>query len=116
MPSTSNSARVQQTTIGASTAETTIVTADPNFRLHLTGLIVTTLNGAVSTLTLRDKTGGTARAIFDYPNAASVPGTPLVLNFDPPLEQIEGKNNNWTIQASASATGYKVTACFTAED
>lgn len=116
MSTPQNSAKVQQTTIGASTAETTIVTADPNFRIHLTGLIVTTLNGAVSTLTLRDKTAGPTRAIFDYPNAASVPGTPLVINFDPPLEQIEGKNNNWTLQASASATGYKVTACYVAED
>jgi hypothetical protein len=106
--------RSQQTTIGASTAETTIVTADPATRNLLVGLQITTLNGAVATLTLRDATGGATRAIYDYPNAASVPTTPLVVEFDPPLDQT-AINQNWTIQASASATGYKVNAFFIKE-
>lgn len=110
-----NIAQSQQTTIGASTAETTIVTADAATRNQLVGLVITTLNGAVSTLTLRDSTGGTTRAVFDYPNAASVPTTPLVIKFDPPLTQNCAVNNNWTIQASASATGYKINAFYVKE-
>ena len=105
----------QQTTIGASTAETTIVSADPATRNLLTALVITTLNAAASTLTLRDSTGGTTRAIFDYPNAASAPGAPLVVTFDPPLAPTSAVNNNWTIQASVSATGYKVNALFVKE-
>lgn len=105
----------QQTTIGASTAETTIVTADANFRNMLCGLVITTQNAAVSTLTLRDSTGGTTRAIFDYPNAASAPGAPMVIMFDPPLMP-QQPNTAWTIQASASATGYKVNAIYVKEN
>jgi len=106
--------RSQQTTIGASTSETTIVTADAATRNQLVGLQITTLNGAVSTLTLRDATGGATRAIYDYPNAASVPTTPLIVTFDPPLDQTTA-NANWTIQASASATGYKINAIYVKE-
>lgn len=106
--------RSQQTTIGASTAETTIVTADPATRNQLVALHITTLNGAASTLTLRDSTGGTTRAVYDYPNAASVPTTPLIVTFDPPLDP-QSTNANWTIQASASATGYKVNAFYVKE-
>lgn len=115
MPTIKQTETSQQTTIGASTSETTIVTADPNFRRNLCGLIITTLNGAVSTLTLRDSTGGLTKAIFDYPNAAVIPASPLVVNFDPPLQQ-DTKNTAWTIQASASATGFKVTALFVSEN
>jgi hypothetical protein len=106
--------RSQQTTIGASTAETTIVTADAATRNQLVGLHITTLNGAAGTLTLRDATGGSTRAIYDYPNAASVPSTPLIVSFDPPLDQTS-TNANWTIQASASATGYKINAFYVKE-
>ncbi len=106
------SVKTQQTTIGASTAETTIVTANPNTRTRLAGLVITTLNAAASTLTLRSATGGTARMILDFPSTAAVPVAPLVLNFSPALEQREGINNNWTLQASVSATGFKITALY----
>jgi hypothetical protein len=101
----------QQTTIASGTSETTIVTADPSFRRNLTGLIITTPNAAIATLTLRDATGGTTVAILDYPNAASAPSTPFVVNFDPPLQQT-AKNNNWTLQASVAAAAIHITACF----
>ena len=101
----------QQTTIASGTSETTIVTADPNFRRNLTRLLVTTANAAAATLTLRDATGGSAVAIFDYPNAASAPTTPLLINFDPPLRQ-SAKNSNWTLQASAAAGAIHITADF----
>jgi hypothetical protein len=115
MPSIKQSETSQATTIGASTAETTIVAADPNFRRNLSGLVITTLNAAASTLTLRDSAAGLTKAVFDYPNAAAVPTTPFIVNFDPPLQQ-DTKNTTWTIQASASATGFKITALFVSEN
>jgi hypothetical protein len=101
----------QQTAIASGTAETTIVTADPNFRRNLVGLIVTTINAAIATLTVRDATGGTVKAILNYPNAASAPSVPLIVTFDPPLQQTL-QNNNWTIQASAAAGAINITAVF----
>ena len=111
MPTQREVEQSQQTTIASGTSETTIVTADPNFRRNLTRLIVTTPNAAAATLTVRDTTGGTARMILDYPNAASAPTAPLVLNFDPPLQQ-QAINTNWTIQASAAAAAIHITADF----
>ena len=104
-------AQSQQTTIAAaSVAETTIVTADAGFPLELHELIITTPNAAAATLTLRDATGGNVRAIIDYPNAAAAPGTPCVVPFNPPLQN--AANANWTLQASANASGIHVTAVF----
>lgn len=111
MPTQREVEQSQQTTIASGTAETTIVTADPNFRRNLTRLIITTANAAAATLTLRNATGGTAVAILDYPNASSAPSAPLVLNFDPPLQQ-QAANNNWTLQASAAAAAIHITADF----
>jgi hypothetical protein len=101
----------QATTIASGTAETTIVTADPNFRRNLVGLVITTINAVAATLTLRDGTAGTTRAILDYPNAALAPADPLVLTFGPPLQQTL-QNNNWTLQASAAAGAIHITASF----
>lgn len=106
-------AKSQRTAIAAANvAETTIVTADPNFNLPLFGLIITTPNAAAGTLTLRDSTAGSIVAVFDYPNAAVAPGTPLEILFQPALPQTLLKNNNWTLQASVNAAGYNVTALF----
>jgi hypothetical protein len=112
MSSTSASALSQQTTISASTAETTIVAADPNFRNLLTGLVITTPNIQAGTLTLRDATGGATRLVVDYPNAAAAPGAPLVLSFNPPLQPSANNNTAWTLQASLNASSYKVVAAF----
>lgn len=101
----------QQTTIASGTSETTIVAADPNFRRNVCQLIVTTANAAAATLTLRDGTGGTVKAIFDYPNAASAPSVPLIVNFDPPLQQ-QAINSTWSLQASAAAGAIHITATF----
>jgi hypothetical protein len=103
---------VQQTAIGASTAETTIVSAGGAGVFNdLIGLIITTVNAAAATLTIRDATGGTTRMILNYPNAASAPSSPMVLMFETPIPQAVA-NNNWTAQASASATGINITALF----
>lgn len=100
----------QATTI-SNTAETTIVTANAGASNLLEQLIVTTVDAAIATLTLRDSTAGTTRAIFDYPNAASAPGVPFVVNFSPPLYQ--AVNAAWTLQASANATSMHVLAVYT---
>src|SRR5262249_27221904 len=101
----------QQTTIASGTSETTIVTADPNFRRNLTRLIVTTPNTAAATLTLRDATGVTDVALFAYTGAASGPTALLVINFAPPLRQ-KASNNNLDRQGSAAAAAVHITADF----
>lgn len=104
-------AQAQQTAIASGTAETTIVTADPSCRRNLVGLVITTVNAAIGTLTLRDATGGVVKGIFNYPNAASAPATPFVVTFDPPLQQ-NAINTAWTIQASVAAGAINITASF----
>lgn len=99
----------QATTISASTAETTIVTANATQPNQLEQLVITTASATASTLTLRDGTGGTTRAIFDYPNAALAPSVPFVVVFNPPLNQ--AVNSNWTLQSSAANT-YHIMAVY----
>jgi hypothetical protein len=113
MPTPKNAALSQATTLAAS-SETTIVTADPNFRNCLTQLVITTAGAAAATLTLRDATAGTIRAIFDYPNAAVAPSSPLVINFDPPLAPTALNNQAWTIQNSVT-TATHITASFVSQ-
>lgn len=102
---------VQQTTF-TGTSETTIVPAGGAGVFNdLMALIITTANTAAATLTLKDATAGTTRAVLNYPNAASAPSTPMVINFNPPLPQAAA-NNNWTVIASAAAGNVNVTAVF----
>lgn len=101
----------QVTTI-SNTSETTIVTAGQGgVNNLLTELIITTTNAAAATLTLRDSTAGTIRAIFDFPNAALAPSGPLRASFDPPLKQA-APAQNWTLTASVNAASYHVTAVY----
>jgi hypothetical protein len=96
----------QQTNVAANT-ETTIVTAGGAGVFNdLVQLIITTAGAAAQTITIKDATGGTTRMILNYPNAAVAPGSPLVLNFDPPLRQAAAANN-WTVtQSLATACNY----------
>lgn len=108
---TSKMVRSAVLTLSASTAETTLIAADANFRLDIMGLVITTTNAAAATLTFRDSTGGSARMVIDYPNAALAPSTPFVISFaELPLAQLAGKNNNWTVQASVNAAAFHITA------
>lgn len=102
---------VQYTSLSG-TSETTIVTSSAEATNTLTGLIITTANAAAGTLTLRDGTGGTTRGVYNYPNAAAAPTTPLVIKFPTPIQQT-AVGANWTLQASANASGYNVQAFFT---
>jgi hypothetical protein len=108
----SNTALSQRTTITASTAETTIVSADPNFRTQLTGLVITTTIALPGTLTLRDSVGGAIRLVIDYPNASIIPGSPFVWSFNPPLSPSLNSNSAWTLQASAKQTHTTVSQPF----
>src|SRR4029077_5347776 len=94
-----------QVTTLAGTAETTIITAGTSgVNNALYGLIITTVDIVVGTLTFRDSTGGKIRLVVDYPNAASAPSVPFVLFLpkDWPLYQA-APANNWTVTASANA-------------
>lgn len=104
----------QTTNLLASTAETTIVSADANARNHLTGLIITSTDTAASVITIRDSTGGTTRLQIDFPSGTSAL-TPFVVMFDPPLQQLTAANNNWTAQASVNAGSIKINALFVKE-
>ncbi len=107
---------VQVTTIATATTETTIITAGTaGVNNALTGLIITTLNAVLGTLTVRDSTGGTTRLLIDYPafTAAAAPGVPFIFFF--PKDQIlfqAAPAQNWTIQASVNASGYKINAFY----
>lgn len=94
----------------AGTAAVTIIPASGNpFGCRdLVSLIITTANAAACVITISD---GTKTVLtLNYPNAASAPGTPLVIQFcDVPLQQTAG-NLAWTITCSVNASGFNVNA------
>ncbi len=104
---------VQATTISASTAETTIITAGgANVFVDLSCLIISTTDAAAATITIKDATGGTTRMVLDYPNAAAAPtGAPIVIPFPIPVPQAAA-NNNWTATVSVNAGAVHITAVF----
>lgn len=105
---------VQYTNV-AGTAETTIVPAAPSGGRHsMRRLIITTINAVAATLTLKDSTGGATRAVFDYPNAASAPTAPLVVDFSNAADALtqSAQGAPFTLTASVNASGYKVTAVY----
>jgi hypothetical protein len=103
---------IQTTTISASTAETTIITAGGAGVFNdLCQLIITTTNsGAAATITIKDATAGTTRMVVDYPNQAAFPA-PLIIPFSVPVPQAVS-NANWTATVSANASSVKITAVF----
>lgn len=102
-------APVQQTA-AAGTGATSIIAASGNSGDYcdLVSLVITTTNAVAATLTISD--GGKTVFVLNYPNAASAPTTPLILNFcDVPVQQSKA-NSAWTITPSANASGFNVTA------
>lgn len=96
----------------AGTGAVTIVPAsgDNDVYRDLVTLVITTTNAAAATVTI--KSGATTLVVLNYPNAASAPSTPFVLDFcDVPLSQ-PAANNAWTATASVNASGFNVTAQF----
>lgn len=96
----------QVTTITASTAETTIVTAVAAFNLDLYGLIVTNTSATGVNVAIRDATAGTIRMNIAVP-AGETRGYMLPASDGHKQAAV---NNNWTAQVSASVTSVIITA------
>jgi hypothetical protein len=103
---------VQTTTISASTAETTIVSAGGAGVFNdISQINITTTNAAAATLTLKDATGGTTRAVWNYPATAANPLMPLVISYPIPMTQAAAANN-WTLTASVNAGNFIVNVVY----
>lgn len=103
---------IQTTTITASTAETTIITAGGAGVFNdLSSLIISTTDAAVATITIKDATAGTTRMVIDYPYVATATNVPLVIPFPIPVPQAVAANN-WTATVSVNAGTIKITAVF----
>lgn len=96
----------QVTTITASTAETTIVTAVASFNLDLYGLIVTNTSATAVNVAIKDATAGTTRLNIAVP-ANETRG--YMLPASDGIKQATA-NNNWTATVSASVTSVIITA------
>jgi hypothetical protein len=97
---------IQQTNVAVAT-ETTIVTAGAAGIFNdIIGILITTAGLAAQTITIKDATGGTTRAVINYPNAALAPGAPFLFALPVPVPQAVAANN-WTVtQSLATACNY----------
>lgn len=98
----------QQTTITASTSETTIITADSEFYTDLYAIILTNTSATITTVTIKDRTTGTNRIVFSVP-ANDTRG--FVLPVADAHKQ-QSKNQNWTATCGTSVTSIEITALF----
>lgn len=91
----------------AATSETTLIAAGGAGVFNdIIGIIITTAGAAAQTITVKDGTAGTTRAVFNYPNAALAPASPFQAVFPVPLPQ-SAANANWTVtQSVATACNY----------
>ena len=103
-------AQVTVTTASGTGATPIIPASGLNFRYRdLVGLVITTVNAAIATLTISD--GNKTVFVLDYPNAASAPSYPLELLFcDIPVQQSGNGNAAWTITPSVNGTSFHITA------
>ncbi len=98
----------QQTSISASTSETTIVTAVASTFLDLYGLILANTGATTTKVTIRDDTGGTIRAVLEVPTLET---RGFMLPVDSGFNQAV-VNKPWTAQCGSSTTALEVTALF----
>lgn len=98
----------QATTITASTAETTIVTADATYKLDLYGLILTNTSGTLTKVTITDATGAGTPFVYEVP-AGETRG--FMLPTCDALRQAAA-NTNWTATCGTSITSLEITALF----
>lgn len=89
----------QQTTITNSTSETTILSAISGFHADITSLDITDATSTAVTITIKDSTAGTTRAIYDL--AANGGIAKLWMT---PFMQAAAVNNNWTATLSNNTT------------
>jgi hypothetical protein len=95
---------ISSTTIDASTAETTIVSAESGVYNDICMVIVTNTSAATNTrIDFRDTTGGAVKfSLMSYGGQAPV-------GFSPPVPVPQAaKNTNWTAQCSASTTDVRI--------
>jgi hypothetical protein len=100
----------QTTTIAASSAETTIITAaGAGVFADLAFLAITMgTTPTACTATLKDATAGTTRGVFDLP---ATTGQGVVLPFPIPIPQATA-NNNWTITLSSASPTVHINAVY----
>ncbi len=98
----------QQTSISASTSETTIVTNVASTFLDLYGLILANTGATTTKVTIRDDTGGTIRAVIEVPTLET---RGFMLPVDSGFNQAV-VNKPWTAQCGSSTTALEVTALF----
>jgi hypothetical protein len=98
----------QVTTITASTAETTIVTAIAATFNDLYGLFLTNTSATATEVTIRDATGAGTATPFMVPAGQTV-GYTLPLDSAIPQAAV---NTNWTATCATSVTSLKVTALY----
>lgn len=98
----------QQTSISASTSETTIVTAVASTFLDLYGLVLANTGATTTKVSIRDDTAGTVRMIFEVPTLET---RGFMLPVDSAVTQT-AVNKNWTAQCASSTTALEVTALF----
>lgn len=99
----------QYTQISASTAETTIVTADATNMRDLYGLIIGNSSATATSVTIRDSTAGTTRMIISIP-ANETRGFMLPSCDGHKQAAI---NTAWTAQSSVSVAALNITALVT---
>ncbi len=99
----------QQTQLSNTTSETTVVTAGGAGVFHdLYGLILANTGSTATTVSVRDATAGTVRAVIEVP-AGDTRG--FMLPVDSGFKQTTA-NNNWTAQCDAATTALEVTALY----
>lgn len=91
---------IQKTTITSSAAETTIVTANASYALDIYRLLIANTSASQATVTLKDSTGGTTRAILAVPAGQTVGFSG---DLDSTMTQAT-KNNNWTATCTSVAS------------
>lgn len=101
---------IQTTTIAASSAETTIVSAaGAGVFADLAFLAITMgTTPTACTATLKDATGGTTRGVFDLP---ATTGQGVVLPFPIPIPQASA-NSNWTLTLSSASPTVHINAVY----
>lgn len=97
---------VTQTSISASTSETTIIAAVASTFMDLYGLILANTGATTTKVTIKDATAGTTRAVIEVPTLET---RGFMLPVDSAIPQAT-VNNNWTATCASSTTALEVTA------
>lgn len=97
---------LQTTTITASTAETTILTANATNFQDIYGLIISNTSATATSVAIKDATAGTTRLNISVP-AGETRGFMLAVGDAMPQQSVV--NSNWTATSSVSVTSLVIT-------